>query len=148
MSEKTSPTVRCIQGKCKKCGETIKIEIGDLTLDQFKERLAARVGYECPGRHCELSPMIGDFEWDWTPFEVPTPRTDEQYLEELRAIYPDCRIFILGSEMQGVPHLTQLKDLRHIGFGEFDSETHSYARFDSPRGSRRFYVEFQKVTRE
>lgn len=86
------------------------------------------------------------FDWDFSSvIERPEPPADEEYLAQLRSRYPGKRIFLLGSPLDGVPSLQELKDLEHIGFGEFESGTHIYMRHDSPRGSRRFYVECPKA---
>jgi hypothetical protein len=123
----------------------MNVEIGEISVEEAKLRLAERTGYECPGRHHELSPLLDGFRWDWTPFEMPVPPTDEEFLEQLRQAYPGRRIFNLGEPMHGVPHLTELRGLEHVGFGEFENADHVYLRHDSPRRSRRFYVELPRT---
>jgi len=75
---------RRIKGTCKICGAELQVNIGDLTVEEVKEKLAARRGYECPGFHVELGAMLEGYDWDFTPFEAEPVMTDEQWVEKLR----------------------------------------------------------------
>lgn len=141
--EETKSQSRCLKGICKKCNATIYIEIGDLTVEQAKERLARIRSFECPGRHVELSSVLENYLWRPEPVmrEMPTPESDKDFLEKLKTQNPHRRIFLMGEPIEDVPSLQSIPGLRHVGYGEFQNDTHRYVRYDSPTRSRRFYIE-------
>ena len=124
------------------------IDIGQLTIEQVKEYLYSKKSFECPGRHVELYDMLSAYDWEWTPVWKTMPLSDEEFVKELRSKHPESRIFVLGDELDGLPRLQTLRNLNHVGFGEFESATHCYVRHDSPKGKRRFYVEIPKQPRD
>jgi hypothetical protein len=134
-----------IRGTCKKCGIIIRVEMKD-ALDTLKQELSEPFPYECPGRHQEFGPMLSGYDWDWTPMQAEEPQlpSDEEYGRQLIEKHGKERVFYLGDpaigEALGIKHLTTLKDLEHLGFGDFANAQHYYVRHDSPRHTTRFYI--------
>jgi hypothetical protein len=140
-----------IDTKCKKCGVTIKLDFGNLTREQaeeFCEKLD-RTPRECPGMHCELGGWkklwglseavhraydLGEGEQE---LEVPS---DKEYVKQLVAQGEDVYDGGLNTvpELE-LPNIHSVRDLEHLGFGDFRNATHTFLRCDSPRGSR-FYM--------
>lgn len=139
-----------IQTQCKKCGVSISIDFGNLSKD---EALAAaeqmdNAPRECPGRHVELSGVARLWQleeaihraYDLGEGQESKPvLSDKEYLESLLA---EGREIIDGGcntvPESNLPSLHDFKDLVHMGFGDFKSDTHLFLRCDSPRGTR-FY---------
>ena len=132
-----------VKGTCRKCRATVRIEVNGQSIDEIKDGLANMRGYQCPGQHMELSAMLGDYDWDWTPFEAPEPLTDEEFGRKILEEYGRDRVFFLGNaevgKALGIPNLNTVRDIDHIGFGYFGNREHIFTRHDSPRGMR-FYV--------
>ena len=133
---------RRIKGVCRKCGISLQVNIGDASIDEVKDYLARRDGYECPGFHVELGSMLEGYDWDFTPFEAEPVMSDEDWVKHLQ----DQGMTVIDGGQKKVPGLKDIHsvpDLRHVGFGFFESKSHKYDRYDSPRGTR-FYVEIPK----
>ncbi|HXJ58770.1 MAG TPA: hypothetical protein VNU68_19095 [Verrucomicrobiae bacterium] len=66
--------------KCRKCGETIRIDFGNLTRDQAEKKLdeLAHTPMECPGFHVELGGwrILWNFEELLAQAYPPTPPTE------------------------------------------------------------------------
>lgn len=133
-----------LRGTCKKCRATLRVELDGHTAEQLRARLAEIQGYECPGQHVELSPMLDGFDWDPTPVVAEEPLSDEEFGRILVVKYGRERLFHLGQDelgkQLGIRSLHEVSGLEHMGFGEFFDARHMYERFDSPRGAR-FYVQ-------
>jgi hypothetical protein len=133
-----------VTGTCKKCHARIRIPINGQTIENLKEVLAQTRGYECPGQHVELSTMLDDYTWDWTPVEIPDPPTDEDYGRKLITEHGRENVYYMGDDAIGtaldIPRLQTLHDLEHMGFGDFANTEHYYARHDSPRPTTRCYI--------
>lgn len=139
-----------ITTKCMKCGVTIKLDFGALTKDEalaVAERMD-RTPRECPGQHVELSGMAQLWSvqeaihrlYDLREGEEPQPiSTDKEYVEKLLA---EGKEIVDGGSMTvpdlNLPSIHDFKNLEHVGFGNFASDTHLFLRCDSPRATR-FY---------
>jgi hypothetical protein len=135
---------RYLKAHCNKCGQDFKFDIGEKTPEQTKETMEAQKMFTCPGRHVEISGPLEYVTVDWANVVVADPpMSDEAYGGTLIKEFGKERLFYLGDEETGkklgIESLHSLKDLRHIGFGEFQSDTSTFARHDSPSGFR-FYV--------
>lgn len=133
-----------MKGICKKCGIEVHFNIRDLEPEEVKERLEKMdIGYECPGMHVELSRIIDGYDIDFSKvLEREEPPSDEEYVKSL---HEKGYTVIDGGlkTVTGLKSIHDYKDLKHIGFGNFESDTHIYRRADSPRGTR-FYIEVRK----
>jgi len=150
-----------IRTQCKKCGATLQLNFGNLSGEQAEEacRKLDTIPRECPGQHVELGGW-----WDlWNleealrqaydgrgaprgqrPSQLEAP-TDKEYVEGLLA--EGRNIFDGGLNAVpelGLPSLHSVPDLDHIGFGDFQNDTHTFIRCDSPRGARLY----EKVVRQ
>jgi hypothetical protein len=130
---------RYIRGTCKTCGESLRVEIGGMSPEDAAAKLKDVRGYQCPGMHVELSTMFDGYVWDMKPFEAEAPPTDEEWVKKLQEQGLEVLDGHHGSSL-APRNLHGMRDLKHIGFGYFESDTHLYERADSPRGHR-FYVE-------
>lgn len=135
-----------VHGTCRKCGCVVHFEVNGRTPDELREQLRQTQGYECPGRHVELGPMLDGFEMDWTPVEREEPLSNEEFARTLVVKYGRERVFHLGEDALGLElglrSLHEVPGLEHMGFGEFlePKTCRFYQRWDSPRGAR-FYVQ-------
>ncbi len=135
---------RYLKAHCNKCGEDFKFDIDEKTLEQAKETIEAQRTFTCPGRHVEISGPLEYVTVDWTNVIVADPpMTDEEYGRSLVKEFGKERLFYLGGEETGkklgLESLHSVKDLRHIGYGEFQNDASIFARHDAPSGYR-FYV--------
>lgn len=132
-----------VTGTCKKCQATVQMELNGKSVAELQEVLGLMQGFECPGRHVELSSALESFEWDWKPVWRDAPLSDEEFGVTLVEEHGCGRVFYLGNgtlgPKLGIKSLQSVAGLRHLGFGEFASDTHTYVRVDSPHGTR-FYV--------
>lgn len=133
-----------VRGTCKKCGATIRVEVNGQPVERIKEALAATRGYECPGQHIELGILLDGYTWNWTPVAAIEPPTDEEFGRTLITKYGKDHLYYMGDDAIGraldIPRLQTLRDLEHMGFGDFTNATHYYRRVDTPRMSTRFYI--------
>jgi len=139
-----------VQTECRKCGVTIKLDFGNLTKEEA-EQVAEnmdRTPRECPGGHVELCGLLqlwsiddaihraydlGDGE---SELNVPS---DKEYVQELLARGEDIYDGGLNTVPElNLPTIHSVRDLEHLGFGDFRNVTHTFLRCDSPRGTR-FY---------
>lgn len=79
-------------GQCKKCGSTIKLDIGDKTKEEvigsFKKR--KHEPFTCPGKHVELTGAYPNFwELDEWELEEGSAPTDEGFLTKLKEEYEE-----------------------------------------------------------
>lgn len=133
---------RFIRGTCRtpECGRSVDFAIGDLSIEEARSAMETTQGYECPGGpHVELGRMYDGYDWDFTVFEKPSTPTDEEWIDYLHSRGHRVLSGTAG-RYETLPNLHDLRDLKHLGFGDFASAHHVYIRVDSPRGSR-FYIE-------
>jgi len=126
------------QGKCKKCGNLIKIRQGKLSREEIIELLKKKQGFECPGHHVELSSPY-PFYWnidEWEEVEDPLEVSEEDWLKEIKAKYQevlDCDKFygldVLKSFAFGLPITT-------------DGKSWNFA--NSPEGKRYYFCGLKK----
>lgn len=137
--------MRYITGTCRTCTSIIRVPV-DRPAEELRAAIAERQGYECPGQHVELGRLLDGYDWNWVPVEADEPPTDAAYGHELLTKYPG-RLYYLGSQELGtelgIPSLHDLKDLEHVGFGDFANHEWYFLRQDSPRGAR-FYVQLPR----
>lgn len=135
---------RYVQAHCNECNEKFKFDIGERTPEEVREALQAQKTFTCPGRHVELGGPLNYVTVDWENVVVcDPPMSDEEFGGSLIKEFGKEKLFYLGDEETGkrlgIQSLHSMKDLQHIGFGEFRSETSIFARMDAPSGFR-FYV--------
>lgn len=81
MPEETTRLVKCT---CKKCGETFKIDIGNLTREGVEAWLAKDTGgFQCPGMHVELGRRSDYWMLDWDSLSEDSKLSDEDWLRQL-----------------------------------------------------------------
>ena len=140
-----------IRTKCKKCGVTIRLDFGELTKEEALA-LAEKMDQtprECPGMHVELGGLRQLWSlddaihrgYDLGEYEEPEPvLTDKEYVEKLLADGKDVIDGGLNTVPElNLPRLHDFHGLKHLGFGDFKSDTHLFLRCDSPRRTR-FYM--------
>jgi hypothetical protein len=141
-----------IQTTCKKCGTAISLDFGELSKEEAIEAAEKldRSPRECPGRHIEISGM-GSL---WAVKEAIHRAYDlGEGIVEAAPVMSD-HDFVQGLLSEGndvydggqnrvpefnLPSIHATPDLKHLGFGDFGSDTHLFLRQDSPRGTR-FYT--------
>lgn len=74
--------MRYVEAHCRKCDETFKISIGELSAEDARANLEAQATTNCPGHHVELSGPSNYWEIDWTDIKDngKAPMTDEEWL--------------------------------------------------------------------
>jgi hypothetical protein len=121
-----------LKGNCKKCGETVRLDIGDWTLQEAIDHISKwKDGYSCPGHHVELySPYPDDWKLEeWTLEEGHAP-TEEEFLADLQAKFKDVRD---TAGMQGL--------ITSFSYGFPDTNDGKAWNFiASPKGKRWYYT--------
>ncbi len=74
---------RKVSCKCKTCGETFQIDIGNSTREEIDKWLDKSGGFQCPGRHVELGKRSHHWTIDWNSLHEDTKQSDEDWLKEL-----------------------------------------------------------------
>jgi hypothetical protein len=138
-----------VKTTCKKCGTEFHLDLGEMSREMAKKafRKMDDIPRQCPGHHMELGGFYAMWNledalhraYDLGETEELTIPTDEEHVKALLAEGRD----IVDGGSNKVPHLElpsihSIPGLHHLGFGEFQSETHQYIRRDSPIGTR-FY---------
>lgn len=74
--------MRYVEASCKKCKQTFKLSLGELSAEEARAKLEAQDTFECPGHHVELSGPLNYWEIDWTDVknDGKEPMTDEAWL--------------------------------------------------------------------
>lgn len=124
-----------LKGECKKCGVTIKLDIGDRTMqteeewNEVEERIS-NVG-ECPGHHVELGGMNSYWNVrEWELIDEKTP-TDEEVLEELRSEYTE----VIDSDEMGAR-----KVITSFAYGmPMTNDGYNWNSTSLPSGKRMYY---------
>jgi hypothetical protein len=120
-----------LQGNCTKCGELIKLDIGDKTVPEVVEILKSqRDGFSCPGHHVELGPAYPHY-WkvdEWTLVDGAA-MTEEAFLAELKSKYKEVRD---TAGMQGL--------ITGFAYGSpMTNDGHAWDFCSSPKGKRWYY---------
>lgn len=122
-----------LQGKCKKCGITIKIGQDGLSKEEVIEKISKWETFQCPGHHVELCGPYPHY-WDLNEFEeVPdeVKVTEENWLVELKKKY---------SLVCDTGEFSKLNVLTSFAFGlpmTNDGKNWDFAA--SPAGKRYYY---------
>jgi hypothetical protein len=122
---------------CKKCGETGKLDIGDMTIEEATELLEKRKGFSCFGHHVELSSPIPNY-WEIMPDTLREERvpTEEEWIADMIAKH---------GEIWGVQELGERFDKIGFSFGfctARDKKTGEEVILDftnSPKGNRYYF---------
>jgi hypothetical protein len=138
-----------VKTTCNKCGTDFHLDLGEMSREMAEKafRKIDDTPRQCPGHHVELNGwyQLWNLEdalhraydlGETVELNIPT---DEDHVKALLAAGKD----IVDGGANKVPHLDlpsihAIPGLHHLGFGEFQSETHHYIRRDSPTGTR-FY---------
>lgn len=140
-----------IQTTCRKCGVAIRLDFGSLSKEEALA-VAHRLDNEpceCPGSHCELSGMAQL----WSVREAIRRLYDLDEGEEAQPVESDetfvSRLVAQGNAVYDgglntvpqlrLPSIHEVRDLEHVGFGNFANATDVFMRRDSAQGTR-FYV--------
>lgn len=63
--------MRYIEGICQKCKTTLKIDIGELTVEEAKAKIKKQLQmFECPGWHVFITDAYKFYDWDWVVKEA------------------------------------------------------------------------------
>jgi len=119
-------------GSCKKCGCTIRLDIGMLTREEAIARLSEQDTFSCPGHHVELSsphPHYWDLdEWEFVEGSAPS---DEQFVAELRKKYLE----VIDAE-----EMSQRGIITGFAFGlPLTNDGNVWDFCESPSGKRWYY---------
>jgi hypothetical protein len=81
--------MRYVKGQCRKCGTTIKLDLGALTPAEAHAALEMRASFHCPGNHVELAGPLKYWEIDWETVheDDTTMPTDDEWLVEKHRQY-------------------------------------------------------------
>lgn len=143
-----------VKTTCKKCGTEFHLDLGEMSrvLAEKAFRKLDDIPRQCPGHHVELNGwyQLWNLEdalhraydlGETVELNIPT---DEDHVKALLAKGKD----IVDGGANKVPNLNLpsihgIPGLLHLGFGEFQSDTHMYIRRDSPTGTR-FYERVER----
>jgi hypothetical protein len=77
-------------GTCKKCGCTIRLDIGSMSREEAIETRSRQRTFSCPGHHVELSPAYPRYwnldEWELVEGDAPS---EEEFVAALTSKYPE-----------------------------------------------------------
>ena len=140
--------MKSVKAKCKKCANTIQIDVGTFSREEVLARLASGTFSCSAGKHVELEPPAKYLEIDWnTLAERKDPMSDLEFGQKLIAENGKDNVFCLGDaevcQALGISYLNGFPGLKHLGFGDFGNDEWVFMRHDSPRGFR-FYVRRQR----
>ena len=81
--------MRYVRGICRKCGEVVKLDLGDLTPAEGRARLEAMNSFNCTGNHVELAGPLNYLTIDWSIIheDDTTQPTDDEWLAEKHRQY-------------------------------------------------------------
>jgi len=119
-------------GSCKKCGCTIRLDIGSLTREEAIERLSAQDTFSCPGHHVELS-SPHPYYWNLDEWELAegTAPSDEEFVVNLRRRYPE----VIDAE-----EMTRRGIITGFAFGlPLTNDGNVWDFCESPSGKRWYY---------
>ena len=120
-----------LKGQCKGCGETIKLDVGNMTLEQVVEKLEKMDNFVCPGHHtehCSPYPSYWEVDKGWV-FEEGQSMTEEEFVEDLRSKFVEVR------DTTGMSGL-----ITSFAFGEpMTNDGHTWSFCSSPKGKRWYY---------
>ena len=57
--------MRYIEGICQRCSIKLKLDIGDLTLEEARVQIQKLQMFECPGFHVFIADAYKFYDWDW-----------------------------------------------------------------------------------
>ncbi len=122
--------LRILNAKCKKCGATVRIKMGDKSREEVIEKLSAWDGFECPGFHVEIVSPVNFWEFGEIT-EEEDGKTNEQLRQEL-------------IEKHGIENVLTTQDfnhyagIEHIGYGFFRNADYSFDRINLNNGERAY----------
>lgn len=71
--------------RCKKCGETSKLDIGNYSKEEVIKLLSNdKYGFECFGHHVEFGNRIDYWEIDWDSLQNGFAPTEEEFVADLK----------------------------------------------------------------
>lgn len=60
-----------LSGRCRKCLTKVEFDIGDMSIEEAKKKMAKMDMGECPGYHVEVGKMLDYYKIDWEhPFNT------------------------------------------------------------------------------
>ncbi len=131
-----------VQAICRdlRCGAVLNVALDGRPLGEMKRHLAATPGFVCPGGpHHVPGCMLHGFAWDWTVRPEPAALSDEAWVEWMQG----HGHVMLGGERVEMPELPNIHDVAGLLLlpgGNLGTNTHTYRRVVSPRGTP-FWVE-------
>ena len=143
-----------VKTTCNKCGIEFHLDLGEMSREMAEKafRKMDDIPRQCPGHHMELGGFFAMWNledalyraYDLGETEELNIPTDEEHVRTLLAQGKD----IVDGGANKVPELKlpsihDFPGLVHLGFGEFQSDTHLYVRRDSPIGTR-FYERVER----
>lgn len=122
---------------CKKCGNSTKIDVGNLNKEEVNRWLTDNGdGFECFGNHVEFGVRADYWELDWEHPEEGNAPTEEEFVNTLKERYEE----VLTNE-----EMTKKYDIRGFAYGmcsAVNRETGESYGFDfksSPNSHNRYY---------
>jgi hypothetical protein len=143
-----------VETTCNKCGTKFHLDLGNMSREMAEKAFHKldNTSRQCPGHHVELNGwyQLWNLEdalhraYDLGETEELQVPTDEEYVRELLAL---GKTIVDGGSNQvpdlHLPSIHEQPGLKHLGFGNFANETHSFLRCDSPSGTR-YYEQVEK----
>lgn len=123
--------------KCKKCGESSKLDIGDMLKEDVDQWLEKGNGFQCFGNHVEFGSRSDYWEVDWESLQEGNAPTEQDFEEELRS---------KSVEVYTTKELSQLYEVNSFNYGlcfVIDKSTREEKVFNfihSPQGTRFYYA--------
>ena len=127
-----------LKATCKKCKKTGHFDIGSSTREEIEAKLKKMKTFHCNfGSHMEIISPIDMYDFDWDNLIEGNAPTEEQFLVDLKKIYPEVYTTKELREKYTVISFMNGGCLVHSKTDEDDLKTFSYVH--SPKGERYYF---------
>lgn len=127
-----------VKVSCKKCGESAKLDVGDMSKGDVEALLTKQKTFNCFGNHVELCSPINYWTIDWNETESGHALSEEEFVKQLQnshgKVYSKCE---LQEEYEVIGFKYSLCVTKHKQSGE----TVEFDFIHSPKGAR-YYFQF------
>jgi hypothetical protein len=122
---------------CKKCGESTKMDIGEMTREQVEKALSNdKNGFHCFGNHVEFGNRIDYWKIDWDSVTEGSAPSEEDFISDLKSRHNEVY------DKDELEHLYSVKGFMYGMCVAEHKETGKEKAFEfvhSPKGTR-YYI--------
>ncbi|MDF2841805.1 MAG: hypothetical protein K0R00_231 [Herbinix sp.] len=113
---------KLVSAKCKKCGNYLNFDIGNMDKEEAENSLKAIRSWQCSaGNHVELMSPFDLYEFDWDNITENEPVTEEQFQADLKEKFKEVYSSDEFGEAYSIDSFALGKCLCHPRNGDEDS---------------------------